>query len=765
MSSQQTQGQKISSGSQNQLKDIISWLDQIEKSELSISDFFQKYDVPFSRAQYYIYRKRFEETGEFGRADQRKKGGNKKVTAEIEAFIAGCLATNSKTSLQWLQGELITRYSCKLSPSGITRIMQRVDPQKGKRPVGRPSTHEVLKKHNSCGGFELIVALAYYLRWPQEISQVIHEAVLELKGTESFETSDKHADKEGRSQGRFTRNYNQREDVRQGRFETINVKRQMKNWKSMNVVRDDPKTIERKSMAILSLPVITLNGTIRSVNSAKGQELKHFAGFDYKQNSIVKYLSELKYLGVSKALLSQLVQFWRKCWGAEIETQSEQSLLCYYIDGNTKAIWSSKRVKKNKVTMLGRVMGCLEQVFIHDCFGHPIYFETYSGHAPSGEYILELFERIEKTIEEVPGSRTSVYRALVIDGAGNSVKTLRAFLSQEKYHYITPLDDNQWDERKVNWMRNANRYKYGDATLWEVVIELEDSKEKGFLITTRAIKIDWDNGKSTVLLTSFPAEVVECSEVVRCYFERWPAEELQFRSMKAAVSLNKVAGYGKQKVEDEGVQKRQEHAAKMIKQLKDDLREQLDEIGMHEQAIANLVPKERCLRNHSKIVNGQRELPPNQMTEFIDFDKQIRDHEKEIKKIEMQHKDKFSRLRKHQREWLRLQGKETVYKVDVELDQLLTFHRVSLANLYAYFIKYFMDGQSMSLVNLLHRIIHLGAVIEESDETRKIIFDYNKKDSLMMGKLEAAIEKINRLNVIGPQGKKMEFEIDTVCLN
>jgi hypothetical protein len=58
--------------------------------------------------------------------------------------------------------------------------------------------------------------------------------------------------------------------------------------------------------------------------------------------------------------------------------------------------------------MLGRVMGCLEQVFIHDCFGHPIYFETYSGHAPSGEYILELFEKIEQAIEEVPGARTTV---------------------------------------------------------------------------------------------------------------------------------------------------------------------------------------------------------------------------------------------------------------------------------------------------------------------------------------------------------------------
>ena len=43
--------------------------------------------------------------------------------------------------------------------------------------------------------------------------------------------------------------------------------------------------------------------------------------------------------------------------------------------------------------MLGKVMGCLEQVFIHDSFGHPIYFETFSGHGPVGEHILSLFEK------------------------------------------------------------------------------------------------------------------------------------------------------------------------------------------------------------------------------------------------------------------------------------------------------------------------------------------------------------------------------------
>ena len=74
--------------------------------------------------------------------------------------------------------------------------------------------------------------------------------------------------------------------------------------------------------------------------------------------------------------------------------------------------------------------------------------------------------------------------------------------------------------------------------------------------------------------------------------------------------------------------------------------------------------------------------------------------------------DHFRLLRKHRREWLRLQGKETVYKMDVELDQILTFHRASLANLYAYFIKHFLQQRSDKLRRLYsdklrHRTIYI----------------------------------------------------------
>jgi len=268
----------------------------------------------------------------------------------------------------------------------------------------------------------------------------------------------------------------------------------------------------------------------------------------------------------------------------------------------------------------------------------------------------------------------------------------------------------------------------------------------------------------TVLLTSLPVETAGLSEVVRSYFDRWPAQELQFKSMKSTVSLHRVAGYGKQKVQDEKIAERQGHAAKMINRLTEVLRKPLEDIGVLEASIAKLIPKERRLRNKSEIIHGKRELSEKLRGQLESYGKQIAKHEKEIKKIEKEHPDQFRLLRKHRREWLRLQGKETIYKVDVELDQIVTFHRVSLANLYAYFIKHFLGGKPMSMTDLLHKIIHLPATIKETDDVRKIILDYNKKDKLMMEKLSKAIEKIKCLACYWTPRQRMEFSLRSSCL-
>lgn len=740
---------------------IISWLKKIEKSPLTVADFFKKVTaIPFSRAQYYRYLKKAREGGEQALHARKHTGGNRKLSAEAEAFIAGCIERDPNISPLWLREMLTLKYKCTLSSSGITKALNRLHPELQKRRRGRPRTDKREKKDNACGGFEFIVALAYHLGWPQMTAKAVQEEVSRLKRKRAFRLSEVYVDKRGRDKkGRFTSKYSRRKDIRESRFESISTKRLTKNWKSMNIIRDKSRAIERKSIGVLSLPVVTLNGSMRSVDTALGQSLKHLAGFDYKQNTIKKYLNELKYLGISTRLLKEMVGFWQRCWADEKNELQNATMLCYYIDGNTKAVWSQKRVKKNKVTMLGRVMGCLEHVFIHDCFGRPVYFETYSGHAPCGEYVLELFEKVEAAIEDVPGSHTSVRCVLVLDAASNSVKALRAFASQKKYHYITPLDNNQWHDQKVIKISRAYRYAYGEAMLREAVIELEDSQQKGYLIRTRAVKIEWDNGKITVLLTSLPVKAVGASEVVRSYFTRWPAEELQFKSMKGVVSLNRVSGYGTQETTDERVAEKQSHISERIAELKKVLKHQLEEISTHEQAMAKLIPRMRRLKAQSEIENGKRKMAPDLMKELEIYKKRFIAHEREIKRIEKQRPREFRLLKKHQREWLRLQGKETVYKVDVELDQIITFHRVSLAHLYAYFVKYFLGGVSTSMLTLLHKIIYLHAKVEQTKEIRKIIIDYNKKDLDTMAMVAAAIEKINKLKVIGPHGKRMVFAL------
>ena len=115
---------------------------------------------------------------------------------------------------------------------------------------------------------------------------------------------------------------------------------------------------------------------------------------------------------------------------------------------------------------------------VRDAFGHPVYLETYAGKAPVGARILGLLEKIEGALEG-PGPALRVTRVIVMDAASNGVATLRAFAEQDRYHYITALDDNQWNPSKVRERGRAKRYYYGEATLRDCQIELEDSREKG----------------------------------------------------------------------------------------------------------------------------------------------------------------------------------------------------------------------------------------------------------------------------------------------
>jgi transposase len=737
-------------GKKSRAEKIAAIVKKIARSALSVDQYFRRHKVPFSRPQYFRYKARWEAEGLAGLRDGRSQGNHRKLTREAEGVLRVIHQRSPDLSLEEMCESLKAALGIEVSRSTLSGFFQRVG-----EPIVWPRPREPERVGTPAGGFEILAALALHLGWVEHTAAVMSQALRRFRHTRLYREQRIGKDRRGRRAGRFTAAYNQRAEIREQRFASVEEKREGKNYSRMGLFQASPFIVERKCLGILAFPLITLNGGTRSANTPLGNALEHFCGFNYQHHTLDKFLRELKYLGLAEDLLRDQVGFWQTHW-RELGESSELPFLCYYVDGNTKALWSVKRVKQNKVTMLGRVMGCLEQVFVHDAFGHPVYLETYAGKAPLGERILGLMEKIEEALEG-PGPPLRVARVIVMDAASNGVRTLRAFAEQDRYHYITALDDNQWDPRKVREQGRAKRYYYGEATLRDCRIELEDSREKGYVVEVRAIRIDWDHGKTTVLITSLPRETVGASLVVKAYFDRWPHEELQFRSMKSFACLNRVAGYGKKKLPDENVRAQQKELGARITELRKELAVPLEAMAGEEERLAQSVEKQRRIHARCPIVDGRRVMEEESQVRLTSLAREIARCRRQMKLIEGEWGKDLQRLRKSEKEWLRLQGKDFVYQIDVELDQLMGFFRMSLVNLSCWFLRECMGKNSMSLARFLHMILLLPAEIELTKEVRRVKLERNRKDPKGMEKLEPALERLNELRVQHLDGRRIEF--------
>ncbi len=79
-------------------ENILRIVERIESSKLSPEAYFQRYEVPFSIAQFYRYRKKLSTEGKPGLLDGRSKGNNKKLGEGEIAFIRGFIKDKSAVS-------------------------------------------------------------------------------------------------------------------------------------------------------------------------------------------------------------------------------------------------------------------------------------------------------------------------------------------------------------------------------------------------------------------------------------------------------------------------------------------------------------------------------------------------------------------------------------------------------------------------------------------------------------------------------------------
>jgi hypothetical protein len=151
--------------------------------------------------------------------------------------------------------------------------------------------------------------------------------------------------------------------------------------------------------------------------------------------------------------------------------------------------------------------------------------------------------------------------------------------------------------------------------------------------------------------------------------------------------LHRVAGYGKQLIENPTVREKQQELEEKLQVFRHQLKEPLNLLAKETAILTKLIEKERFLRSISCIKNGKRIMEPSEMENLQTCTREIGKVQQRMKAIEKQHEKAFLNLHRYEAQWMRLQEKEVVYKVDVELDQIMTYFRVSLSNICAYFLK------------------------------------------------------------------------------
>jgi rubrerythrin len=398
-------------------------------------------------------------------------------------------------------------------------------------------------------------------------------------------------------------------------------------------------------------------------------------------------------------------------------------------------------------------------VFVHDGPGHPLYFQTFNGHADLGKNALRMMDTISEYLKNTTTlNQFTVNRILIMDGAGNGVKTLRD-LSESGYYFITMLDSNQFNERKVKSVSGEKRYDYGDAYLVDCTVELEDSNDKGYIFETRAVQVHWDNGKMSVLITSVPETIFSPDNAVKSYFDLWPMQELDFKDMKGGVNLHRVVGYGKKLVDNKKVLEKIELLQGQINELERELEAPLNAIRNVEKNLQSRINEERIYRETSMLINGKRKLSERDTQILESIQKEINSLQRKIKKIEKGHEKPFKSLKKKKAELARIIDKKKIYRVDVELDQIMTCFKIAFANICAYLLDECFNGEKMTLQRLFETIFDLRGNVKVENGQRNVFIERNPKQKDIMRKLGLAFGVINRMGIEDTKECVYNFEL------
>ena len=271
--------------------------------------------------------------------------------------------------------------------------------------------------------------------------------------------------------------------------------------------------------------------------------------------------------------------------------------------------------------------------------------------------------------------------------------------------------------------------------------------------------VNWHTGRQSVFVTTIPCEIGDASTITKSYFDRWPLQEKQFRDAKSGVNMHRIVGYGK-KTEPYDTMREKCHALReTIQVLTDQLQAPLKKIGQLDKELEMFYQQERTLREQSSIEAGERVLSQESMGELARCEQQINRCLRQQKRLEKFHQKAFTKLRKCRKEEARIRLKDTVYRIDTELDQIMTCFKLSFVNVCSLFVSECMNGETCELLTLFESVFQLDGQAIITEREKHITLSKNVKEPKLMKKLEEALLMVNEMPMIDLHDRHMKFHL------
>lgn len=728
----------------------------------------------WDRSTYLGRLRRFETKGLAGLVSHRHvlPPNEEKATHEVRQVVCAIRDFDPRADVGRIAEVIARRLGVVVSESVIKRVLA----DEGlNRPPGGGEHPDVLRAHKAANapvGEEMLFAGSLFLRLADELTgytagmaSAIHAASALAVASAPKPAAPRQEEAGSRdARGRFTAVYNKANlklDARLGpAFRSVVEKRREVHLGARRLAGEGVATIHRKCRAVVMLPLLTDSGRSVQVDDYRAHHgLVELCGHAYAGETLERFLRDLKYLGLSDAMMNQHAAFWM-AHEPRGEGEGEPAGFLLYIDGSNKALWTSNFAKCGKVSDNGRIMPCLDQVLVHTGTGTPIYWQTFSGHASLVTYAPAAIAAVEKLV----GTGWEAGSLVVMDSEACAVGLFRAFAeATPRRQLITRLKPSLTPPLSAfRELSDFEPYRAGDEVA-DGFITLRDSKEKDkskAAYELRAVVIRRTRaGQTSVLVTDVPRDELSAPAVADAYFKRWRAQELRFKTF-GAVNFKSVAGYGKQLVENVAVvtelDKLPDRRKRLEKQIEGQERVVTTLYGTLKEARAAVKKaEERRARQDGQVAKALfADIPdPDVVCARVDAVIGERDRLAEAREAaavaEAEHRAAVAKLAALRQELPKLDQKAAllasrreIFQADVELDRILSVTKLGFVLLCEMAFREFFEGLNISLATFVRHLLALPGkrVVEGSQEFIQFAIPPNKD---IRRALEAACERVN----------------------